>query len=143
MTNKKTNKHRVKDKSSVTYREAELSRGLMTGFLTDLEVKESSNGNYKLIDDLVFNDKILGLIAVNVGFVTDFATVPAIGRFIVRNDEFVIRAPSVLHDFLLYSGAVTRAEADGVLYRAMLLRGAPKWKAALVYVAVRIYGGGQ
>lgn len=140
MTNKKTNKQ--KSKSSVTYNKTPSNPlGLPFGFLTELKMEESDDGNYELIDDLLFNDVKLGVIIVKKGFVTDFASIPSALRWLIKSDEYDIRAPSVIHD-MLYSvpHTTTREEADSVLYRAMIARGAPKWKAGLVYAGLRVGG---
>lgn len=111
-------------------------------FASTLSIKECGRvkGRFELTSPLIYVDESLGVIIVNEGFCTDFATVPGFLKWIVDNDEYDIRAPSVIHDKLYEDGLFERKICDQVLYRAMLLRGAPKWKALLVYWSVRVFG---
>lgn len=83
-------------------------------------------------------------IVVPEGFVTDYASIPKmVPRWIVDQDDGIIREAAVLHDYL-YSkkGGQThkRKFCDQLLYEGMLELGSPKWKAMLVYSAVRMFG---
>ncbi|MGZ8172599.1 MAG: DUF1353 domain-containing protein [Methylobacter sp.] len=115
-------------------------------FLSELVIKECKlkPGEYKLADDLVFCDEKAGDIVVPRGFCTDFATVPGIFKWLIDNDEYGIRAPAVVHDYMYSSDAMddlTREEMDDIFYRAMLARAMATWKAKMVYLAVRVMGG--
>ncbi len=48
--------------------------------------------------------------------------------------------PSICHDWLYDNHLMTREEADQWYYDALIENGYPKWKAKLVYKAVRKYG---
>lgn len=91
-----------------------------------------------------------GRIHVPRGFVTDFGSVPTIGKWLVDNDDPDIVYGSLPHDYLyrnkgrLPSGlVVSRRDADIILYHAMLHAGAPIVKAKIVFQAVRIGGRGS
>lgn len=72
-------------------------------------------------------------------FVTDLASIPRIFRsFLTVNDRH--RLASLPHDLFYAYGSITRAEADAVLYEQCIDQGVPKWKAAIMYAAVRAGG---
>ena len=77
---------------------------------------------------------------IPVGFITDFASVPRpLWWFISPTDKTVIRA-SLLHDYLYRTGSRTRKDADYLFHLKLLEDGTPRWKAKLMYLAVRIFG---
>ncbi len=77
---------------------------------------------------------------VPVGFITDFASVPRpLWWFVSPTDKTVIRA-SLLHDYLYRTGSRSRKEADYLFYLKLLEDGTPKWKAWIMYQAVRLFG---
>lgn len=84
------------------------------------------------------------LIAVPAGFVTDFASVP----WGFWNIEPPLGAAggkaAVIHDYLYSTrglgGRYSRAQADGIFRQALGALGAPRWKQALLWAAVRIGG---
>ena len=77
-------------------------------------------------------------IVAEVGFVTDFASIPRLLGWAFGD---IAHRPSLPHD-LEYSGkgTLTREMADKVLYEACILSGVPKWKANLIYAGVRVGG---
>lgn len=86
-------------------------------------------------------------IAVPTGFITDFASIPKYLRFIIDNDDPIIRDGAVIHDYLysicsnLKYSRVTRKIADDLLFDAMIDLGATRIKAYTAYYAVRLFGG--
>ena len=84
-------------------------------------------------------------IVVPAGFVSDFASVPRIfWSWIPPHGRYLWA--SVVHDFLYHVGApsgITRAEADHVFYQMMLHAGVSKWRARIMYGAVRVGGGNR
>lgn len=81
------------------------------------------------------------IIVIPVGFVTDFASIPAAMQWLFGD---VAHRASLPHDFE-YSGkgTLTREVADKVLLEACLLSGIPAWKANLIYGGVRLGGSGR
>lgn len=90
------------------------------------------------------------VVTVPAGFVTDFASIP---RLFWRFEAPAGRAlkASVVHDFLYDRQGVvetapcrlerfSRAECDGVFLEAMGVVGVPRWKALILWAAVRAFG---
>ena len=79
-------------------------------------------------------------ITVPAGFITDFASIPwvfwswlpAWGKY---------GKAAVIHDYLYQNHLLSRRMADLIFYEAMLVGKTKKWKAKLMYLAVRIWGG--
>jgi len=79
-------------------------------------------------------------IVISTGFVTDLAStpkplwsiLPPFGRYLPS---------AILHDFLYMTKVFSRKKADKIFYEGMIILGVPKWKAKLMYYAVRIGGG--
>lgn len=119
----------------------------MSEFKTKLHValiESRGSGAWQLLLPFVYmSDELGGFVIVPPGFVTDFASVPRlpIAYSIVGN---IAQEAAVLHDWL-YSPKckepVTRAQADAVLYEAAILSGVKRWKAWLIWAAVRAFGG--
>jgi hypothetical protein len=84
-------------------------------------------------------------IAVPAGFVTDFASVPW-GFWNLEPPLGGSGKAAVIHDYLYatrgLSGHYSRAQADGIFREALGALGAPKWKRALLWAAVRLGGAG-
>jgi hypothetical protein len=120
-------------------------------FTTSLALKSLRGKNeYQLTECLVFvSDRKSNkpkVFMVPSGFVTDFATIPRIFKSIIDDNDKHIRDAAVLHDFLYSTQSrahqnISRKEADKVLIDAMKSLGAPWWKRALIYSAVRVGGG--
>ena len=78
-------------------------------------------------------------ITVPTGFRTDFATVPRVPIFF---DLFGDRAhaAATLHDYMYENLTYDRHVCDSILYEAMVASGVLRWRAKLMYLAVRIMG---
>lgn len=76
------------------------------------------------------------------GYQTDGASIPRPFWFLVGSPftPEVIRA-AMVHDYLYAHHVVPRLTADDVLHRVMLADGLPRWRALLIHVAVRVFGG--
>ena len=74
-------------------------------------------------------------------FMTDFASIPKVLRWLYDPVGAPYQVAAVMHDYL-YSTApyVTRSEADGVYYRISRLMRVPLPTAVLQYVALRVGG---
>lgn len=78
-------------------------------------------------------------ITVGGGFVTNLASIPGWAHAIANPWEAHAWA-AVIHDALYGWQPCTRAEADKIFLEAMLVSGTPRWKARLMYWAVRYAG---
>lgn len=91
---------------------------------------------------------VTGHFAIPAGFLTDAATVPRLVWGILSPTDPDILYPSFAHDYLyavngaLEGRSLTRKDCDVALYELMVAAGSPRWKARLVYAAVRAGGGG-
>jgi hypothetical protein len=116
-------------------------------FTTSLKIEAVERSNtYVLTDQLVYittavDDKII----VPTGFVTNFASVPNIAKAYIDDDDFQIRSPSVVHDYLYskrsFRLGYSRKEADGILREAMIGEGMRRSKAGFIYYILRWFGG--
>jgi Protein of unknown function (DUF1353) len=104
-----------------------------------LTVTRVDADRWALVDALVYQgrrDRFL----VPAGFRTDFATVPALVRWLVpRFGTYTLAA--ILHDWLvtegLRTGAVTSRDADGIFRRVMRESGVPVIRRWLMWAGVR------
>lgn len=95
-----------------------------------------------------FRSPSLGLVEVEAGFDTDYASVPRILWNLYPPDGDYTPA-AVIHDALYWHQAtrehggfpITRAEADTVFLEAMEALGIPLVRRRLLYRAVRVGGG--
>ena len=73
------------------------------------------------------------------GFITDFASVPRCFWSLIPPMGRYGKA-ALLHDYLYNTKSVSRREADRIFLKTMLMMEVPKWKAYVMYVAVRVFG---
>lgn len=114
-------------------------------FLTPLVVEEMPSGKrWKLYNDFTYIWRRLGIeIHVKRGFVTDFASIPRVFRWLIEKLGRHNKA-AVIHD-ALYQNVVpgrkfTRAEADLAFLDGMADLGVVEWRRYVMYWAVRIGG---
>lgn len=114
-------------------------------FKSDLLIKRiiGVKNCWETTDALVYSDNERGLITVKKGFIFDFASVPewlgiltGFNRTGARYDR-----ASCLHDWLYASKQFDRKTADTIFYEAMLSDKVAKWRAKIMYYAVRLFGG--
>lgn len=86
------------------------------------------------------SDGRVWFVHVPRGFVTDGYTGKKfpVARIVLRNLDL---RPAVLHDYAYTAGEMTRKQADQLLYDALLSVGTSRLRAALIYCAVRMFGG--
>lgn len=114
---------------------------------------ESIPGGWRTVDEIVYSDSEANVtVFIEPGFETDLASIPAIFRAYVSNQDYRIRKPSIIHDWLykkrgrcyLYDSwhraKLTRKEVDQVFYRHLRKMDVGKIKSYLMYLAVRIGG---
>lgn len=97
--------------------------------------------------DLTCLSAIAGRLVIPDGFLTDGASVPRPVWALLANSDPDLLYPAFAHDYLytlqgdLYTRALTRQQCDAVLAEQMEAVGAPRWKIATVYRALRLAGG--
>jgi hypothetical protein len=108
-------------------------------FTTPLDTR-AVDGGYKLLAPLVYYSEILDdIIVAPIGFVTNFASVPAPFRvFISGHGED--RWAATIHDYLYGSAKYPRELADRLFLEAMKATGVNLFKRRLMYRAVRTGG---
>ena len=78
---------------------------------------------------------------IHKGFVTDGASIPwFFWRVIGGPLNGPYRRAAVVHDFLCTAQTIPSPDAHRVFYDACLDDGCPKWRATLMYWAVRFFG---
>lgn len=121
----------------------------MSSFTTSLRIEDIDGTNFELIEEFVYfitwglPDKVV----VPAGFITDFATVPAMFRFLVPATgrhgkacvvhDYLCRTPIITTDKTTYR--ISRKEADEIFYEAMKVLNVPAWRRVLMYAFVRAY----
>ena len=78
--------------------------------------------------------------SVPSGFLTDWASIPRVFRWLLDPVSKPYQVAALMHDFLYSSGAMTRRQADLVLLEGARLVGSPEWQARIMYYAVRLGG---
>ena len=101
--------------------------------------------SYLLTSRLSYITNLGDKITVPKHFKTNFASVPRVAKVYIDDDDWQIRAPSVIHDYLYSAESIelgfTRKQADEVLLEAMMGLGMRKTKALLIYFVLRLFGG--
>lgn len=110
-------------------------------FKTHLKVELINNQGkkWKLLEDLVYEDKEHGTITVPKGFETDFASVPRIPVVFELVGDRGHSAAS-LHDWLYHNGELSRKEVDLILRSALRSTKVGKLRSYLMYYGVRAFG---
>lgn len=110
------------------------------GFLTPLRVELVAHHTWRLTQPLQYECRDGSIIRVPRGFVTDFASVPRIPvAWLVAGDTG--HRAAVIHDWLYESHETSRDVADRLFYEILREDGEPSWRAWLMYVTVRLFGG--
>lgn len=102
----------------------------------------NSAGRQLFILDAPFSfrsDLLRCTITVPKGFVSDLASIPRLPVIYLCLNGIADQA-GVIHDYAYSTGLVSRLLADKVLYEACLVLGVQKWKAALIFYGVRLFG---
>lgn len=116
----------------------------MSKFLTQLVMENATDqddGKWRLTAPLVYQSDVAGTtFVVPVGFVTDLASVPRVPIAYMLAGGTSNEA-SVIHDFIYTTHPVDRKTADAVLREASAVTGVPAWRRAIMWAAVRAFGG--
>jgi hypothetical protein len=78
-------------------------------------------------------------IKVPKSFKTNLASVPRLFWSIIPPFGKYSQA-SVIHDYLYFSKIYSKKESDKIFYKFMLQYGTYKWKAIVMYLAVKLFG---
>lgn len=114
----------------------------MAHFLDPLTVTEISDEIFAIADHpFRYQSDLVGLIAIPVGFYTDFESMPRWVPLLYSLLGDANHEPAVVHDWLYYSAITDRLTADSIFAEACLLIGTPMWKRKLLYWGLRM--GGQ
>lgn len=93
------------------------------------------SGKWVLSQPLVYRD-----IVVPTGFITDGASIPWGFQWLLKKGGPLFPC-AVVHDYLYCCANIPRKEADQIFLEMMLENEVSRWKAYLMYGAVRIFGG--
>lgn len=99
--------------------------------------------HWELVADfrvLIDTNETKEFISVPKGYRTDLASVPRIFWSIIPPFGNYSKA-AVVHDYLYYTQSYTRKECDQVFYDFMIVNDVYKWKAKIMWLAVRMFGG--
>jgi hypothetical protein len=115
----------------------------LNSFTSILLVSPLADGNtWVLMRDFGFSVRTReGLlpIKVDIGFQTDFASIPR-PFWIVLPKWGKYGNAAVIHDWLYWKQQTTRAVADSALWQGMHDLNVPTWQRQAIYWAVRVFG---
>lgn len=121
----------------------------MNTFLSTLKTEQVGKWTHNLLDVLIFEDEKIGTIIVPIGFTTDFASIKVLHNAFLFIFFALVSGywnyAAVIHDYIyttraINNIAVTRKDADDVLYRALRAEGVARWRAWLFWAGVRLGG---
>lgn len=104
---------------------------------------------WRLVEDFGFESDHYGTIIAPAGFTHNLASGLRITKPVVDDDDWDILRAAAIHDFLYYwrgeppttMRVFSRKDADNILAEGMRCVGAKAWRVAVVYRAVRMFGG--
>jgi hypothetical protein len=111
----------------------------------NVEAPLHEGGKWIVIEPLIYwSEKYRINVIVPIGFETDFASVPRL-PLIYLIAGGTANAAAIVHDFLYqygmrYHKIKERKEADYIFYEAMRDTNVPRWRAFLMWSAVRGFG---
>ena len=98
-----------------------------------------ADGEFVLAEDIVIRLGVDLAITVPAGTKTDFASIPAAARWLIRREGTDVAG--LVHDHLYRSGRVRRQIADGILYALCRDAGVSPTRCLILFAAVAITGG--
>jgi len=118
---------------------------------------QSVRGGWVLREDLFYwHGESSTAVMAEEDFISDLASIPGIANVIVSNDDYRIRRPAIIHDWLYcfvghmhsfeYKGGlypskiINRAHADMIFKHALEEEGVGWMKRNLMWLAVRAVG---
>ena len=123
---------------TVTVERAKVARGVnVAEFKSALKVQLlpecPDTERWMLLEPLVYQSDILGLVTVPANFVTDFVS--------LKELNYTAHRPATVHDFLYSCKDVSREQADAVLEEALTCINEDPVLVKLMFLAVRAFGG--
>jgi len=116
----------------------------------DPKVRAAGRQLYRLTQNFPCRTERFGVITAPAGLLTDRASIPRLAFAWMAPDDPAILYPAVIHDALYETQGVipdapplSREDADGLLRDLMLVCGARRTQAEVVYRAVRMFGGSR
>lgn len=126
-------------------------------FLTIVSVPNENGKSWRVGEDFYYYDKPLNVyVLVLKHSSSDLASIPSAFKWLVSNDDYRVRKPALIHDEMYnregrlrgffwldkyhYAVKITRKHADDIFYRALVEEGLSKFKARLMWLAVRLFG---
>lgn len=106
-----------------------------------LEREWDGRGLVKLLEPLIYHVGHVDsedIIVVPSGFITDLVSAPAFARTWISPLDRAAKA-GVLHDWLLYEGKRSKAEAAAIFLEALKVLNVPTWKRYIMYWAVKYW----
>lgn len=87
--------------------------------------------------------ELLGiLVRIPCGYVCDLASVPAFAWASTYPPSHpLVALAALVHDWLYQSHECTRSQADAVFHELLILGDCSRWRAWLMWAAVRVFGG--
>ena len=79
------------------------------------------------------------VVTVPKGFVTDYASIPPLFEWWLRNGGARYQHPAIIHDWLYWTGR-EQTEADLIFYHAMRDNGVGWWKSGTLLNGLRVGG---
>lgn len=112
----------------------------MSSFTNEIKLQALKDNKRLLLEDFSFYiDKEDNQIIVKAWFITDWASIPYIFRFIGCPLDLPALKAAILHDWLR-SKWYNKEYADSLFLRAMLVAWVCPIKAKIYYIAVYLFG---
>jgi hypothetical protein len=115
----------------------------MSNFLTPLQVQANNDGTWTISEEFEYyigDNPTKDIIKIDVGFITDFASVPKIFWNIYPPYSPDYGKAAVIHDGLYAAKIFNRKKADSIFKDAMKVLGASWLTRHIIWVAVRLGG---
>jgi hypothetical protein len=110
----------------------------MAAFIAIPDFGLAPEGEFVLRSEMIYSSDLWPhLIHVPAGFVTDFASIPRIFRWL-HPVNARHRKAAVIHDYLCRKPGFIRKVADKIFLEAMKLSGVARWRRTQMYLAVRL-----
>lgn len=124
-----------------------------TSVFGNLDTRHVGKRKKMLLAPFSYTDAMYGVITAPANSYTDFASIKTlrdIGFFIIYAllAGYGDRAATI-HDYLYGGGlpdsgaTISRADADGIYFRALRSEGVALWRSAIFYGGVRLFGGAR
>lgn len=110
----------------------------MTGFITNLVVSQTRNGEWLTQAPFVVESNLVGIIEIPAGFAFDANSLPRLAWIVSVPTDYM--ESGCIHDFL-YRHCPDRKLADDVYAEFLAFQGMGEIRRAVRYTALRLFGG--